>query len=662
MSKICLSSISKSFAGKVILHNVSLCFPEKGFFAICGKSGCGKSTLLNIIAGIEKPESGTIQIASKFKTNPGYIFQYYNLLEYETTLLNVMLPLLIQGKNHKEAETEASAILQKIRISKDLFFLKTNKLSGGEKQRVAIARAIMSNSSILLADEPTGALDSKNSEIIMTLLREISTESLVIIVSHNNELIDRFVDKKYILNDGYLVEDYIQENVSIKSLENKSSSKWTNYIFRSNIIKRKKRSIFNTICLCFSLTFSLLSLGFTIGKNNSILHSSVRQIDLGNVITSGTTNQKIEGSNISITHLYRPDISSLLDMTKDIDITYGNNYDALLSNSFLVSDNKKIKDFNLTPIYDFASVDSSLIKDGVFPNDNNFRNVVINEVFSRIFSVDVNDILRLKINYLNIIDSSNDYFGYIDDELKIDIDIKISAICDDFSFLSTPTIYYSYLGFEYELEHIIMENYSKFEGYEISWFDYIDTAYKNDQITSYSYRAFIDNPSYIILENLVSLSDDDLIFESNSYSRISSLISLTDAFTYGFNIFALISFIGAMLILGIMAFSSYTEDRRDRAILYVLGGKQNDISKIYLKENVLIVCISIVLSIMLFILLSLLINYIVSIQMNLKNIIALNPLVFIFLALISIAITFIFVLIPRRSERKISAAEVLKEE
>lgn len=207
------------------INNANLEFTDKGLVAILGNSGCGKTTLLNAIGGLDKVNKGKIYINGKKITrktsgtvdkiravNIGYIFQNYNLINYLTVFENVALALKISGiKNKKEIETRVNYILEKLGIYKYRNRL-ANMLSGGERQRVAIARALVKNPNIIIADEPTGNLDSKNSLEIMNIIKAISKEKLVILVTHERNLAQFYASRIIEIVDGKVVADRKNEH------------------------------------------------------------------------------------------------------------------------------------------------------------------------------------------------------------------------------------------------------------------------------------------------------------------------------------------------------------------------------------------------------------------------------------------------------------------
>ena len=201
------------------LKGVNLSFRKKEFVSILGPSGCGKTTLLNIIGGLDHYTSGDLIIRGRstksYKDRDwdvyrnhriGFIFQSYNLIPHQTILGNVELALTISGVSREERIRKAKSVLDRVGL-KGQYYKKPNQLSGGQCQRVAIARALVNDPEILLADEPTGALDTVTSVQIMDLIKEISGERLVIMVTHNPEIADEYSTRIVRLLDGKVIED-----------------------------------------------------------------------------------------------------------------------------------------------------------------------------------------------------------------------------------------------------------------------------------------------------------------------------------------------------------------------------------------------------------------------------------------------------------------------
>ena len=192
--------VSKFFGDKAVLNDVNLSVRKGEFVTILGPSGCGKTTLLNIVGGLDSYTDGDLVIdgisTKEFKSRDwdtyrnqriGFVFQNYNLIPHLSVLSNVELALTISGVGRKDKRRMSLEALEKVGLSEQVN-KKPLQMSGGQMQRVAIARAIVNNPDIILADEPTGALDSQTSVQVMDILKEISKDRLVIVVTHNPEL------------------------------------------------------------------------------------------------------------------------------------------------------------------------------------------------------------------------------------------------------------------------------------------------------------------------------------------------------------------------------------------------------------------------------------------------------------------------------------------
>ena len=201
------------------LKGVSIEFRKDEFVSILGPSGCGKTTLLNIIGGLDKYTSGDLVIngvsTKDFNDRDwdtyrnhsiGFVFQSYNLIPHQTVLKNVEISLTLSGISKEERKRRAIEALEKVGL-KDQIHKKPNQMSGGQMQRVAIARAIVNNPDIILADEPTGALDSETSVQVMDILKELSKETLVIMVTHNPEIAETYSTRTVKLLDGEIISD-----------------------------------------------------------------------------------------------------------------------------------------------------------------------------------------------------------------------------------------------------------------------------------------------------------------------------------------------------------------------------------------------------------------------------------------------------------------------
>ena len=277
-----LENITKIYEGKnfkqIALNDVTLAFRNNEFVSILGQSGSGKTTLLNIIGGLDKYTYGNLIIdgvsTRKYKERDwnnyrskkvGFIFQSYNLINHQTVLSNVLLSLNIAGKPKKESIKLAKKVLKDVGLE-NYIKKKPKELSGGQMQRVAIARALVTNPDIILCDEPTGALDSQTSIQIMELLKEISKEKLVIMVTHNVTLANKYSDRVIALNDGVITYDtspYEVENYSLKKIKNKrkTMNKFTSLSLSfNNLLTKKSR----TLLTSFAGSIGIIGIAFVL--------------------------------------------------------------------------------------------------------------------------------------------------------------------------------------------------------------------------------------------------------------------------------------------------------------------------------------------------------------------------------------------------------------
>ena len=280
-----LKKIKKDYkTGDFIQHalkNIDLSFRENEFVAILGPSGSGKTTLLNIIGGLDRYTTGDLIIdgksTKKFKDKDwdayrnhavGFIFQSYNLISHISVLENTMMGMTLSGVSFRERKRKALELLDKVGL-KDHAYKKPNQLSGGQMQRVAIARALANDPKIILADEPTGALDSKTSMQIMELIKEISKDKLVIMVTHNKELAENYASRIVNMKDGEIIGDSnpIDDNVKTGNLKiTKTSMSFLTALKLSfeNIKTKKGR----TILTSFASSIGIIGIALVLSLSN----------------------------------------------------------------------------------------------------------------------------------------------------------------------------------------------------------------------------------------------------------------------------------------------------------------------------------------------------------------------------------------------------------
>ncbi len=271
------------------LRDVSISFRESELVAVLGHSGCGKTTLLNIIGGLDQYTSGDLIINGKstkqFKSRDwdtyrnhsvGFIFQSYNLIPHQTVLSNVELALTLSGVSKRERRERAALALQKVGLG-DQMNKRPNQMSGGQMQRVAIARALVNDPDILLADEPTGALDSETSVQIMDLIKEIAKDRLVIMVTHNPELAEQYATRIVRLVDGQIKSDSdpfdaskdeakSEKSAGSKTKKTKMSFFTALALSRNNLLTKKGR----TFLTAFAGSIGIIGIALILSLSNGV--------------------------------------------------------------------------------------------------------------------------------------------------------------------------------------------------------------------------------------------------------------------------------------------------------------------------------------------------------------------------------------------------------
>ena len=290
-----LKNIVKSYTvgelTQVALKGISLNFRDNEFVSILGQSGSGKTTMLNIIGGLDRYDSGDLVIngisTKKYRdvdwdayrnTSIGFVFQSYNLIPHQNVLSNVEMALTLSGVSRKERRRRAIEVLEKVGLQNHVH-KKPNQLSGGQMQRVAIARALINNPDILLADEPTGALDTETSIQIMDLLKQIAEEKLVIMVTHNPELAENYSTRIVNLKDGQIIsdtnpyeiaDDKVEEKL-IKNSKRISMSFWTSLgLSFANLRTKIGRTILTSFAGSIGIIGIALILALSTGMNQYI--------------------------------------------------------------------------------------------------------------------------------------------------------------------------------------------------------------------------------------------------------------------------------------------------------------------------------------------------------------------------------------------------------
>ena len=377
------------------LDNVSLNLRDNEFVAILGPSGSGKTTLLNIIGGLDRYDKGDLVIneisTKKYKDRDwdsyrnhtiGFVFQSYNLIPHQTILSNVELALTISGVSKKDRKKRAIDALKQVGLEKQIH-KKPNQLSGGQMQRVAIARALVNNPDIVLADEPTGALDSETSIQVMELLKEVAKDRLVVMVTHNPELAEEYATRIVNLKDGKIISDsdpYIVENKSAeakhKNMGKTSMSFFTSLALSFNNLKTKKGRTFLT---SFAGSIGIIGIALILSLSNGV-NTYIKSVEEE---TLSEYPLKINKSGIDLTAM-------LSDKTKTEDSR--KNTDGINVTNMLTSMFSTIGSNDLVSLKNYLESDETDIKEYTKAIEYSYN------VTPRIYSADTKSIRQLNPN------------------------------------------------------------------------------------------------------------------------------------------------------------------------------------------------------------------------------------------------------------------------
>lgn len=345
------------------LDDVSLNLRDNEFVAILGPSGSGKTTLLNIIGGLDRYDSGDLIIngisTKKYKDRDwdsyrnhtiGFVFQSYNLIPHQTVLANVELALTISGISRSERRKRAITALEQVGLGEQLH-KKPNQMSGGQMQRVAIARALVNNPDILLADEPTGALDSDTSIQVMDLLKEVAKDRLVVMVTHNPELAEQYANRIVRLRDGKIIDDtnpYVLDEKSLAAPKHENMGRAAMSFFTAlslsfNNLRTKKA---RTLLTAFAGSIGIIGIALILSLSNGV-NQYITDIQR-DTMTSYPIS--IQAETIDLSSIMSAGQSAAHDTETDHDLNgvYANNTDMELISTMTTS----ITENNLT---DFKS-------------------------------------------------------------------------------------------------------------------------------------------------------------------------------------------------------------------------------------------------------------------------------------------------------------------
>ena len=422
-----------------VLNNINLTLYDKGIVFILGKSGCGKTTLLSILEGILEPSEGKVFFNNKevYKNNEtintfGILFQAINLIEGITVYENLLTTCEIKNID----KSNIDHYLEKFKLL-NLKDQKVENLSGGEKQRVAFVRAILNKPNVLFCDEPTGALDHDNSLILMNLLRDFAKEGLVIIVTHNESLIDFNNDSVITLKNCKIVKinnKTFQEQIKNTNIhKNKKKRNFRNILSNRLLKVHKLKNVLFFVSFSLSLFFIGLTLSLYFGINNLEQSLNFSYLNSNKFEISEITNES-SNTGITITKLSRPNYSNLRSNLYDfIDLKIDYNLDYFLNCTIKTIDNKKLDNVLIETYY-----------------DENKKDIIVNSTFENYYLEKFNKSSIYSELFFNF-NTTYIYKNFINDEYKevnedfiLTKKVYITEIINEFTYLAQPTIYFPY--------------------------------------------------------------------------------------------------------------------------------------------------------------------------------------------------------------------------
>lgn len=605
-----IENVSKSY-DRLVLNNVNLCFGDTGLICLLGESGSGKSTLLNLIAGFDKPDNGSIYVnginIDSYKSDyyhqniVSVIFQNYNLIESLNVYDNVGL---------KKDKSNVDKVLDTLGIFK-LKRKRVKYLSGGEAQRCAIARCLLSDTKIILADEPTGALDSVNSDKIMEILKDVSREKLVIVVTHNEELAKKYADNIIRIKDGCIKGSLprVKNEVSTQAGDVKRRLKFTEMfkITMANFMNNKVRNILTVIAFMIGLFSYALIMAINNGFSSELDSMNVNTfysypliISKESIIDSFNTDFeerediKIRKGNI----VYNEINKELLDKINDLD---DEKYDAISFYREVDSEFKRVS--HVIPNYEFFE----LIR-GNYPKSKEEVLLLIDEE---------NSISEEVYNYINV-----DKGDFINTKIKVN-------------------------GKVLKIVGVVKSKHEYFKS--LSGILYSNDLFDSQITDIYIYPNSLDNKNYVKEE----LSDYYVL--DNAQSIVDMTGKLVDGITLVLSLFSFVSLMVSVIMIMVISYISVLERQREIGILKSIGVGNRDIKRLFLFNNYIIAGMACLLSIILLESSSIFINKFVYNYVNIASICKINYMIIIKTISISYILSYIAGYIPSKiaSKKKI---------
>lgn len=574
---LCLKNLNKYYGSFQALKNINLKFTSGELVAILGESGSGKSTLLNVISGLDKFNSGELTIngissqyfdAKKWAIYRnhyiGFVFQEYNLIDHLTVVENVELPLLLQGEKASVARTKALEKCQLLGLSKHLKKLP-KKLSGGQQQRTAIARALVTEPKVILADEPTGSLDSENAVVILDILKVLSKDHIVIVVTHDEEYAHKYADRIITLEDGCVISDskpqeLKYENTSNLDLKRPNMKAKVLGKFAYNNIKQR---LFRTLFTAFTMSLGLIAIFLIVFLINGI------RTEVTNIIREFIPKDQ---------YIVESELTS--GVISDEKYQYVVNHN-LISEAYY---SYQLYPLLETPTF-FYRDNYSLIPIPINENSFYYQNYLIGD-----YPVKENEIIVTKALAENILG-----FTVKDEELSR----ALTYLKEEGLFIERISIK-NKINIEFDIVGIIPGNQPIAYLLHPKLFALYDTlheddfeGYYNEKINKTKLNVFLSTNDKEKITNLeYELSEQGLILTNPTELIYGNVNDFFDTVMYILVAASSVSLVVAGILVGLMIYMSVIERVKEIGILTALGARRSNIRALFIFESASIGAVS----------------------------------------------------------------------
>ncbi|MDY0277358.1 MAG: ATP-binding cassette domain-containing protein [Acholeplasma sp.] len=696
-----------------VLKNLDIEFRKNEFVAIVGPSGCGKTTLLNIIGGLDRYTEGDLVIdnvtTKNYKDSDwdsyrnhriGFVFQSYNLISHLSVLNNVELALTISGIGTKERRAKAKEILIQVGLEEHLN-KRPNQLSGGQMQRVAIARALINDPNIILADEPTGALDSETSVEVMDLLKNISKDKLIIMVTHNESLAKKYSNRTVSLLDGVITNDTNpvkrgkEDNIVIEKTKKTSMSFFTALALSfKNLLTKKAR----TALTAFAGSIGIIGIALSLSLKNGFdiylkklesdnfdtvpLEVSQTAIDLTSLMNNGSDqeevtngvggydpvssfkpndltsvafqelmNNQIKKTAESVIELYSYNSRFVNNVDNELIIRYRRAQAMILDPNIYISQTYAPESFINTKLNVVAKKDSSNPYQAyIFVNQmGRVPNSVLEFLGLPTGSViEYNDILGKTFKVYQKADFNEKDLDLLNAKYDDQVSIEVTSIVSSPSkFIAiTPGIYFN----ESVKEYILTDEPSS----EIGGYLIYPKGIENKNEIKALINAFNKEDGRIESEKITFLDSVEL--------SVEVVGTLTDSVSVILIAFSAISLFVSSVMIGIITYTSVLERTKEIGVLRSIGSRKKDISRVFNAEGIMLGFISGTLGVALTLLINPIISNILEPLVEYEGISRLNITHAIFLIIISVVLTLIAGFIPSKIAAKKDPVVALRTE